>query len=188
MRVNDKVTIVWDVTPSSLVHGYRRFGGICCLHYQGTNRMALNVCKTTLPDIPEDQSDLKIEAASYSETLVPTYRLHVFSSQKVFHVSRNVPVLRYPIFAPSHLLPEFRPCEALVYKCGRPDEVIGFFSCPNSSRRTMALGSTQPLTEMSTRNLPGGKGRPAAPFLFKKACIYENGLGSAHPALCSIFL
>jgi hypothetical protein len=24
----------------------------------------------------------------------------------------------------------------------------------------MALGSTEPLTEMSTRNLPGGKGRP----------------------------
>jgi hypothetical protein len=25
----------------------------------------------------------------------------------------------------------------------------------------MALGSTQPLTEMSTRDIPGGKGRPA---------------------------
>jgi hypothetical protein len=25
----------------------------------------------------------------------------------------------------------------------------------------MALGSTQPLTKMSTSNLPGGKGRPA---------------------------
>jgi hypothetical protein len=25
----------------------------------------------------------------------------------------------------------------------------------------MTLGSTQPLTEMSTINLPGGKGRPA---------------------------
>jgi hypothetical protein len=25
----------------------------------------------------------------------------------------------------------------------------------------MALWSTQPVTEMSTRNLPGGKGRPA---------------------------
>jgi hypothetical protein len=25
----------------------------------------------------------------------------------------------------------------------------------------MALGSAQPLTEMSARNLPGGKGRPA---------------------------
>jgi hypothetical protein len=32
----------------------------------------------------------------------------------------------------------------------------------NPSNRTMALGSTQPLTEMSTRNLPGGgKKRPA---------------------------
>jgi hypothetical protein len=37
-----------------------------------------------------------------------------------------------------------------------PDEIIGFFNCPNPSRRTMALGSTQPLTEMSTRNLPWG--------------------------------
>jgi hypothetical protein len=42
-----------------------------------------------------------------------------------------------------------------------PDEVIGFFNLPNTSSRTMALGSTQPLTEISTRNLPGGKGRPA---------------------------
>jgi hypothetical protein len=25
----------------------------------------------------------------------------------------------------------------------------------------MALGSTQPRTEMSTKNVPGGKGRPA---------------------------
>jgi hypothetical protein len=43
-----------------------------------------------------------------------------------------------------------------------PDEVIGFFNLPNLSSRTMALGSTQPLTEMSTRNLPGGKKRPAS--------------------------
>jgi hypothetical protein len=41
-----------------------------------------------------------------------------------------------------------------------PDEV-DFFNLPNSFSRTMALGSTQPLTEMSTRNLPGGKKRPA---------------------------
>jgi hypothetical protein len=33
------------------------------------------------------------------------------------------------------------------------------FNLPNPS--TMALGLTQPLTEMSTRNPPGGKGRPA---------------------------
>jgi hypothetical protein len=42
-----------------------------------------------------------------------------------------------------------------------PDEVIGFFSWSNPSSRTMALGSTQPLAEMSTRNLSGGNGRPA---------------------------
>jgi hypothetical protein len=42
-----------------------------------------------------------------------------------------------------------------------PDEVIAFFNWPNPSSRTMALGSTQLLTEMSTVNVPGGKGRPA---------------------------
>jgi hypothetical protein len=41
-----------------------------------------------------------------------------------------------------------------------PDKV-DFFNLPNLSSRTMALGSTQPLTEMSTRNLPGCKKRPA---------------------------
>jgi hypothetical protein len=38
---------------------------------------------------------------------------------------------------------------------------VEFFNLPNASSRTMALGSTQPLTEMSTSNLPGGKGCPA---------------------------
>jgi hypothetical protein len=40
-----------------------------------------------------------------------------------------------------------------------PNEVI-FFNWPNPSSRTMALGSSQPLTEMSTRNLTGGKWLP----------------------------
>ena len=37
-----------------------------------------------------------------------------------------------------------------------PDGVILIFHCFNPSSRTMALGSTQPLTEMSTRNIPWG--------------------------------
>jgi hypothetical protein len=41
-----------------------------------------------------------------------------------------------------------------------PDE-MDFLNAPNPSSRTMTLESTQPVTEMSTRNLPGGKGRPA---------------------------
>jgi hypothetical protein len=31
----------------------------------------------------------------------------------------------------------------------------------NASSRTMALGPTEPLTEMSTRNIPGSKGQQA---------------------------
>jgi hypothetical protein len=38
-----------------------------------------------------------------------------------------------------------------------PDEV-GILNLSNSSSRIMALGSTQSLSKMSTRNLPGGKG------------------------------
>jgi hypothetical protein len=41
-----------------------------------------------------------------------------------------------------------------------PEEVVGFLNWPNPSSRTMALGSAQPLTGMSTRNFPGCKGRP----------------------------
>jgi hypothetical protein len=39
-----------------------------------------------------------------------------------------------------------------------PDEV-DFFSLRNPSSRTMVLGSTQPLTEMCTKNISGGKDR-----------------------------
>jgi hypothetical protein len=39
-----------------------------------------------------------------------------------------------------------------------PDGVIGIFHWHNPSGRTMILGSTQPLTEMSTRNIFWGKG------------------------------
>jgi hypothetical protein len=51
--------------------------------------------------------------------------------------------------------------EALCYKPENvdsiPDEFIGFFNSSNPSSRTMALRSTQPLTEMSTRTLPGAE-------------------------------
>jgi hypothetical protein len=52
-----------------------------------------------------------------------------------------------------------------------PDEV-DIFNVRNLSSRTMALGSTQPLTETSTRNLPGSKKRPARKA-DKLAAIYE---------------
>jgi len=41
-----------------------------------------------------------------------------------------------------------------------PDGVIGIFHWHNPSGRTMTLGLTQPLTEVSTRNISWGKRRP----------------------------
>jgi hypothetical protein len=66
--------------------------------------------------------------------------------------------------------------EALCYKLeGRRFESRmrwNIFNLPNSSSRTMALGSTQILTELSTRNFPGGKKRPAR-RADNLAAIYE---------------
>jgi hypothetical protein len=36
---------------------------------------------------------------------------------------------------------------------------VDFFNLPNPSSRNLALGSTQALREMISRNLPGGKKR-----------------------------
>jgi hypothetical protein len=55
-----------------------------------------------------------------------------------------------------------------------PDEV-DFFNLPNSSSRTMALGSTQPLTKMSTRKFPGFKKWPA-PRADNLAGIYKSNV------------
>jgi hypothetical protein len=53
-------------------------------------------------------------------------------------------------------------CYATSQKvAGSIPDVTGFFNLPNTSGHIMDLGSTQPLTEMSIRNLPGGKGRTA---------------------------
>jgi hypothetical protein len=57
----------------------------------------------------------------------------------------------------------------------RVPDVVDIFNLPNFSSRTMALGSTQPLTEISTRNLPGGKERPA-PRADNPAAICETNV------------
>jgi hypothetical protein len=40
-----------------------------------------------------------------------------------------------------------------------PDKVTGFLNLPHPSSRTVALGLSQPLIEISTRNLHGDKAR-----------------------------
>jgi hypothetical protein len=39
-------------------------------------------------------------------------------------------------------------------------DVIGFFNSLNPFNHTVAMSSTQPLTKIHTRNLPGSKGQP----------------------------
>jgi hypothetical protein len=57
--------------------------------------------------------------------------------------------------------------ETLCYKLegqgSIPDKVIAFFNLPIPSSRTVAMGSTETLTEMSTRNLPGRVGLTTSP-------------------------
>jgi hypothetical protein len=43
----------------------------------------------------------------------------------------------------------------------RVRDEVDCFNLPHTSSRTMALGSTRPLTEISTTNLPRGKKQPA---------------------------
>jgi hypothetical protein len=58
-------------------------------------------------------------------------------------------------------LPEYCHFATSRKFAGSCPDAVDFLNLPNPSSRTMALGSTQPLTEMSTRNLAGGKERPA---------------------------
>jgi hypothetical protein len=51
----------------------------------------------------------------------------------------------------------------------------------NPSSRTMALGSTRPLTEMSIRNLSVGKGRPAGRLAGWPAHKADNLTGICEP-------
>jgi hypothetical protein len=65
------------------------------------------------------------------------------------------------------------------------DEIIGFFNWSNPSGSIMALGATQPLTEISTRNLPGGKGRPECKAdnltaICERDCLENEGASTSH--------
>jgi hypothetical protein len=74
--------------------------------------------------------------------------------------------------------------EALCYKpeglpAQVPGEVFEFLGLPNPCSRSMGLGSTQPLTEMSTRNLPGRKKLPA-----RRA---DNFAAISEPNVCKLW-
>jgi hypothetical protein len=107
-------------------------------------------------------------------TIVHPWRTHVYFTDLVTETRQYVAakwislLLRILEFPASNLAPvtgctETRPRSSRFLQGNvgpvtqiKPRLVTGFFNWPNPSSRTTAPGSTQPLTEMSTRNLPGG--------------------------------
>ena len=67
-------------------------------------------------------------------------------------------MLFVPLYPLGTTVAQWLRCSATNRKvaCSIPDGVIGIFHWHNPSDRTMALGSTQPLTEMSTRRISWG--------------------------------
>ena len=63
----------------------------------------------------------------------------------------------FPYCEPHRYSPQPHPIsEKYTLIWSIPDGVIGIFHWHNASDRTMVLGSTQPLTEMSTRSISWG--------------------------------
>jgi hypothetical protein len=84
----------------------------------------------------------------------------IYSAIKVLHTIHEPPWNMYPelcvvCWSVGHAVAQcLRHCATNRKVAGSiPDYVIGIFHWHNPSGRTMALGSTQPLTEMSTRNI-----------------------------------
>ena len=77
-------TLIWDVTPCSLVANYQRFGGTYCLQLQykrpeavGSSETLLTICWPTWCQIPE-QVNLQIKCRQGSiDCLVSTLTEHV---------------------------------------------------------------------------------------------------------------
>jgi len=65
--------------------------------------------------------------------------------------------------------------------CGHTESVIGIFHWHNPSDRTMALGSTQPLTEMSTWSISWGKGGQCIELNLTTFMCWLSWTGSLNP-------
>jgi hypothetical protein len=93
-----------------------------------------------------------LASTDHHQKVLHQYTLHVLAStghhhQKVLQHCREI---HYMYAIHMSLYREF-----YQYKLRLDLDII--FNWPNPSSHTMVLGSTQPLTEMSIRNLPGGK-------------------------------
>ena len=91
----------------------------------------------------------------YTEHINTLCGRNAFLQRSMSYIGTQLPAF------PSSTFPSLRFCATNRKVVGSiPDGVSGFFIDIRSSVRAMALGSTQPLTEMSTRSISWGLRRP----------------------------
>jgi hypothetical protein len=99
-------------------------------------------------------SALKLEAADVYEFLVPTYQ--ITRHHKPEEINLNIELMLH-LKRGTRWRSWLKHCATSRKIAGPiPDGVIGIFHLNNPSGRTMALGVTQPLTEMTIRNISSG--------------------------------
>jgi hypothetical protein len=152
-----KSTIFWDITPCS-----SSFTLVSCSAYFSTLKMEA-ICS----------SETSVETQCTTRRCIPedgTLHNHCCWEPQILHVYLMFTTYKW---ATAFIL-------GIIMWKGARSSVVGwgtmlqarrsqvrfpmsldFFNWPNPSSHTMALVSIQPLTKMNTRNLPGGKGRPA---------------------------
>jgi hypothetical protein len=120
------------------------------------------------PTITASERAKTVHALDRSATLTDHEEMRRSTNWEVLGADHNSIVCLRPKYLQAEI--KKRKYYFLLFCIGARGSVVGwgtmlqtgrspdFF---NPSNRTMALGSTQPVTEMSTRNLPGGKKRPA---------------------------
>ena len=120
---------------------------------------------STLRNIPEELRKVRV-SLRLSDCLPP--RVQRSASPHPRPSAITVTTANRPTFCLCRLLPRMmgpgvawwlrRCATSRTVPRSIPGGVTGFFIDIFPSDRTMALGSTQPLVKMSTRNSPGGKG------------------------------
>jgi hypothetical protein len=110
-------------------------------------------CNKDIPPIPEWKEN---PSCPYSVTLYSQDKYATCFSIHCFHFSSpaDLDIIPLLIATGPRWRSWLRHCATNRQVAGSiPDGVSGIFHWRNPVGRTMALGSTQPLTEMSTRNL-----------------------------------
>jgi len=88
-------------------------------------------------------------------SVCPSARMDLVFRRTDFHEIRHLGIFLWKSVEKARILSKYYNNTG-IFAGSIPDGVIGFFHWHNPSGRTMALGSTQLLTEMSARNVSWG--------------------------------